>query len=77
MQRRASHYGPVARPPTSAALAEAAEALRRLLAAIEAGEIDAHGPRAVALKRRLEGAVVAWEEASRQGGDMGGPREAS
>jgi ABC-type phosphate transport system auxiliary subunit len=38
-------------------------ALRRLLAAIENGEIDADDPRAQALQRRLEGAMAPWGEA--------------
>ncbi len=71
-QRSARHYGPVAQPPTRATVAEAAEALRRLLAAIEAGEIDADDPKARALRRRLEGAATAWEEAS--GGGGAGPK---
>jgi len=45
-------------------VAEAAEALRRLLAAIDAGEIDADDPKARALRRRLEGAMAAWDETS-------------
>jgi hypothetical protein len=46
-----------------AAVAEAAHALRRLLAGIENGEVEADDPKARALQRRLEGAVAAWEEA--------------
>jgi hypothetical protein len=41
--------------------AEAAEALKRLLEAVEGGEIDADTPQARRLLRRLEGAVAAWE----------------
>jgi hypothetical protein len=37
--------------------ADAAMALRRLLEAVESGEIDADNPRARRLLRRLEGAV--------------------
>lgn len=48
-------------------MAEAAEALRRLLAAIDAGEIDADDPKARALRRRLEGAMAAWDETSSGG----------
>jgi hypothetical protein len=58
------HYGLVARPPSRSTVAEAAEALRRLLAAIDAGEIDADDPKARALRRQLEGAATAWEVAS-------------
>jgi hypothetical protein len=43
---------------------EAAEALRRLLAAVEAGEIDADTPQARRLLRRLEGAIGAIESGS-------------
>jgi hypothetical protein len=50
-------------PPDPSSVAEAARALRRLLAAIDEGEIDASDPKARALQRRLEGAVAAWEEA--------------
>jgi transcription elongation GreA/GreB family factor len=45
----------------SKARRDAADALRRLLAAIEAGELEADSPRAKALIRRLEGAVVGLE----------------
>jgi hypothetical protein len=47
---------------------EAAEALRRLVAAIDAGEIDADDPKGLALRRRLEGVAAAWEQASASGG---------
>ncbi len=50
---------------------EAAEGLRRLLAAVEAGEIDAETPQARRLVRRLEGAVAAWEDFERQGSNPG------
>jgi hypothetical protein len=56
-------------------VAEAAEALRRLLAAIDAGEIDAEDPKARALRRQLEGAAAAWQEVSKGGGAGGKPRE--
>ena len=56
------HYGRVARPPSRLTVAQPAEALRRLLAAIDEGEIDADDPKARALHRRLEGAAAAWEE---------------
>ncbi|GAC1603381.1 MAG: hypothetical protein NVS3B21_31930 [Acidimicrobiales bacterium] len=47
-------------------LAEAAAVLRRLLEAVEVGEIDADASHALRLLRRLEGAVAAWEVESRQ-----------
>lgn len=43
---------------------EAAELLRRILAAVERGEIDAASPAARRLLRRLEGALAAWESES-------------
>jgi hypothetical protein len=46
---------PSLRPPARTTIAEAAQALRLLLAAIEEGEIDADDPKALALQRRLEG----------------------
>jgi hypothetical protein len=54
------------RPPFQSTVTEAVTALRRLLDAIEEGEIDADGPKGRALHRRLEGAVAAWEEAAGQ-----------
>lgn len=45
---------------------EAAAILSRLLAAVEAGEIEADTPQARRLLRRLEGAVGAWETPQRQ-----------
>lgn len=48
----------------TADLVEAAAALRRLLMAVEAGELDADTPQARRLLRRLEGAVAAWEVGS-------------
>ena len=68
-----SHYGRVARPPTRSTVAEAAEALRRLLDAIDAGVIDADDPKARALRRQLEGAAAAWEEVSLGGHGRRGP----
>jgi hypothetical protein len=58
--------GRVARPPSRSTVSEGAEALRRLLAAIDAGEIDADDLKARALRRQLEGAAAAWEAASRE-----------
>jgi hypothetical protein len=40
---------------------KAAMILRRLLEAVEAGEIEADTPQARRLVRRLEGALGAWE----------------
>jgi hypothetical protein len=65
----------VARPASRSAVSEAAEGLRRLLAAIDAGEIDADDPKARALRRQLEGAAAAWEEASKGGGAEPKPGE--
>jgi len=50
------------RPPTREAVTEAAETLRRLLDAVEAGDLDAITPGEVALLRRLQGTLVGWEE---------------
>ncbi len=43
---------------------EAGALLRRLLAAVEAGDLAADDPPSVALVRRLEGAAVALEQTS-------------
>jgi hypothetical protein len=40
---------------------EAADTLRRLLAAVEDGTLAADGPAAVAVVRRLEGVLIALE----------------
>ncbi len=45
-------------------LAEAALLLRSILGAVEAGEMEAATPRAVAMVRRLQGAAAALEAAS-------------
>ena len=58
---------PAQRPPSRSTTAEAAQALRRLLAAVDDGEIDADDPKARALQRRLEGAIAAWGEAGQEG----------
>ena len=50
--------------PTRQAVDEATDALRRILTAIEDGELDASTPQDIALVRRLEGAVMALEEAT-------------
>jgi transcription elongation GreA/GreB family factor len=55
------YVSPSRRPPSREDAAEAASALRRLLAAVESGEIDADTPRARVLLRRLEGVLAAWE----------------
>ena len=49
-------------------LTEAAALLRELLDAIKAGELTAAEPRAVALVRRLEGALIGLEQASKSRG---------
>jgi hypothetical protein len=41
---------------------EAAAVLRQLLAAVDAGELEANTPQAKALLRRLEGALIALEQ---------------
>jgi hypothetical protein len=55
---------PAQRPPSRSTVAEAAQALRRILASIEEGELSAATPQEVALVRRLQGAVVAMEAVS-------------
>ena len=50
-----------------AVAAEAAEVLRRLLAAVEAGELDADGPLGAAIVRQLQGAVAALEAVAQLG----------
>lgn len=55
--------GEVSRPPSRAAVAEAAVALRRLLAAVEEGQLELSTPKDVALLRRLEGVLAGWETA--------------
>jgi hypothetical protein len=49
-------------PRFGSSAGEAAEALRRLLKAVDVGEIEADTPQARRLLRRLEGAVGAWGE---------------
>ncbi len=51
------------RPPSHAAIHEAAESLRRLLDSIEAEELDVSTPRDIALLRRLQGTLAGWDEA--------------
>ncbi len=55
------------RSPTRATLREAAEALRGVLAAVDAGELDVATPRDVALLRRLQGTLAGWEAALGKG----------
>lgn len=50
--------------PIRQAVDEAADALRRILTAIENGELEVTTPQDIALVRRLEGAVSALEEAT-------------
>jgi len=51
------------RPPTRATLTEAADALRRLLDAVDAGNLKATTPGDIALLRRLQGTLAGWDEA--------------
>ena len=44
--------------------ADLATSLRRILEAIERGDLDASTPRAIALRRRIEGAVIALDAAA-------------
>ncbi len=55
------------RPPSHATVQEAAESLKRLLDAIEAGELDVSTPRDVALLRRLHGTLAGWNQALGKG----------
>jgi hypothetical protein len=48
--------------PSSKTVQEAAVALRRLLDAIEAGELEVPTPKDIALLRRLQGTLAGWEE---------------
>jgi len=50
---------------TRAEMLEGAAMLRRLLAAVEAGELEADTPMGAVLRRHIEGAAAAWEEAAR------------
>jgi hypothetical protein len=50
-------------PPIQEAVTEAAAVLRKLLDAVDAGDLDAITPGEVALLRRLQGTLVGWEEA--------------
>jgi hypothetical protein len=55
---------PSPRRPTRQAVDEATAALRRVLRAIENGELEVTTPQEVALVRRLEGALVGLEKVS-------------
>jgi hypothetical protein len=61
---------PAHRPPTRATLTQATAALKKLLDAIETGELDVSTPKEIALLRRLQGTLAGWEEAL--GKDSGG-----
>jgi hypothetical protein len=50
-----------------AVAAEAAQVLRRLLAAVEAGELDVDGPLGTAVVRQLQGAAAALEAVAQPG----------
>jgi hypothetical protein len=52
---------PAPRPPSRATIADASVTLRRLLDAIERGELTASSGQGVALVRRLQGALTAME----------------
>lgn len=54
---------------------EAVDLLRRVLAAVERGESSADGPAAVAVMRRLEGALLAVEAVGRSGRQAGDERQ--
>lgn len=55
---------PDRRPLPREAVEEAAQALRRLLAAVDAGELgEMTNPKEVALIRRLQGTLVGWQTA--------------
>lgn len=52
---------PIAESSRQEARHDAAEMLRRFLAAVESGELDANSAQAKAVIRRIEGAVVGLE----------------
>ncbi len=58
---------PDAVPQPRATLREASEALRGVLAAVDAGELEVATPRDIALLRRLQVTLVDWEEALGKG----------
>jgi len=53
----------MARSPSRETVGHAADALRRLLDAVERGEVRTTEPREVTLIRRLEGVLAGWEAA--------------
>ncbi len=57
------------RPPSHVTVQEAAESLKRLLDAVEAGELDASTPKDIALLRRLQGTLAGWIEALGKGSE--------
>ena len=60
------HPGELVTMPKRQDYAETAALLRRLLAAVDAGELTAGTPKALALLRRTEGAAAAFEQAAGQ-----------
>lgn len=63
------------RPPSRQTVAEAAVALGRLLAAVDAGDVAVPTARDRALLRRLQGALAAWQEAAGTGSTGSDRRE--
>jgi hypothetical protein len=59
----------VLRPASRATLTEAAPTLKKLLDAVEAGDLDVSSPREVALLRCLQGTLAGWDEALGWGSD--------
>ena len=62
------------RVPSRQDIVQAAEVLQHLLAAVDAGDVAVPTARDRALLRRLQGALVAWQEAAgtgATGGDRG------
>lgn len=49
------------RPPSRATVAEAADVLRRLVEAVDRGELGTTDPKEVALIRRLQGVLAGWQ----------------
>ena len=56
---------------TKAERLEAAQLARRLLDAVERGDLEADTPAGRRLVRRIEGATAAWEAESRPAGSQG------
>jgi len=50
------------RRPTGSDTEEAAEILRRVLEAVDRGELDADDPISRGMVRRMEGALAAWDK---------------